>query len=125
MTRHWIVIGALSAALSVALGAFGAHGLKGILPPEALAVYQTGVAYQFVHALGLMLTGVIAAGARPVPALQWAGWCMLAGTVLFSGSLYLLSVTGLRGIGLVTPFGGVALIVAWLLLAIGGLKVGR
>lgn len=119
MTRQWICIGAFSAAMSVALGAFGAHGLKGHLPPESLKAFETGVQYQFYHSLGLILTGIIVSSDNPSPLLVLAGWLMLAGILLFSGSLYVLSVTGIGGIGIVTPFGGVAFIVAWLLLAIG------
>lgn len=119
MTKQWILIGAFSAALSVALGAFGAHGLKGHLPPEFLKAFETGVQYQFFHSLGLILTGIIVSSDNRRSTLVLAGWLMLTGIVLFSGSLYLLSVTGIRGIGMVTPVGGVAFIVAWLLLAIG------
>lgn len=122
MTKRLLSIGAIGAALSVILGAFGAHALKSRLPPETLATFQTGVQYQFYHCLGLMLIGVIAQFSRPSAALKAAGWCMLAGILLFSGSLYLISFTGIRSFGMITPFGGIAFIVAWLLLAFGVLK---
>lgn len=118
MHRGFIFLGAVSAALAVTLGAFGAHVLGPRLSPELLAVYQTGVDYHFVHALGLLLTGIAAAGLGGSLALRLAGWLMLGGTVLFSGSLYLLAVTGLRWLGAITPFGGTAFILAWALLAL-------
>jgi uncharacterized membrane protein YgdD (TMEM256/DUF423 family) len=125
MTRRWISIGAFSAALSVALGAFGAHGLKEYLAPESLRTFETAVQYQFYHSLGLIFVGVIVPAAKPPSTLVPVGWLMLAGILLFSGSLYLLSLTGIRGIGIVTPFGGVAFIVAWLLLAFGILRQSK
>jgi len=122
MTRLWISIGAFSAAVAVTLGAFGAHGLKGHLTAAALQTFQTGVSYQFYHSLGLILIGVIVPTSRPSVMLSAAGWLMLAGILLFSGSLYLLSTTGIRSIGIITPFGGLSLIVAWLMLAFGILR---
>lgn len=119
MTRILIAAGAIGAALSVMLGAFGAHALKSRLPPEILATFQTGVQYQFYHALGLILIGIIAQFTRASAILTAAGGLMLAGILLFSGSLYVICLTGLRGFGLVTPVGGVAFIAAWLLLAVG------
>ena len=122
MTRFLMCSGAVSAALSVALGAFAAHGLKTRLAADMLAVFQTGVQYQFYHSLGLMLIGLVAYVLKPSSLLTSAGLLMLAGILLFSGSLYVLSTTGIRGIGIVTPFGGAAFIAAWLLLAVGILR---
>ena len=122
MTKRWISVGAFSAALSVILGAFGAHGLKGYLPPASLKAFETAVQYQFYHSLGLILVGIIIPAAKPSSTLVPVAWLMLAGILLFSGSLYILSLTGIRGIGIVTPFGGVAFILAWLLLAFGILR---
>lgn len=119
MTRMLIAAGAIGAALSVMLGAFGAHALKSRLPPEILATFQTGVQYQFYHALGLILIGIIAQFTRASAILTASGALMLAGILLFSGSLYVICLTGLRGFGLVTPIGGVAFSAAWLLLAVG------
>lgn len=115
--RFFLIAGALSAALAVVLGAFGAHGLRGRLPADLLAIYQTGCQYHVYHALGLLAVGLLGLHLPASTALRVSGWLMLAGTVLFSGSLYLLAITGQRWLGAVTPLGGVAFIVAWLLLA--------
>ena len=118
MDRAFFTIGAVLGALGVAAGAFGAHALKGRLTPEMLAVFETGVRYQLIHALALL--AVAWAGTRwSSPAISVAGWLFVAGTFLFSGSLYALCLTGIRGLGAVTPFGGVAFIMAWLALAWG------
>lgn len=122
MHKVFIVTGALAAALAVALGAFGAHALKARLAPELLAVYQTAVQYHFYHALGLALVGFALVHWPESAWARAAGWTMLAGIALFSGSLYLLSLTGQRWLGAVTPLGGLAFIAAWVLLAIGVLK---
>jgi uncharacterized membrane protein YgdD (TMEM256/DUF423 family) len=118
VSRRWVAIGALSAAVAVAAGAFGAHALKARLGPDALAVWETAARYQMYHALALVALGPIAQAWR-APALHAAGWLFVAGTVLFSGSLYLLVLTGVRGLGAVTPVGGVALIGGWLCIAWG------
>ena len=117
MPRILITAGALSAALSVALGAFAAHALKSRMPPEALAVFQTGVQYQFYHSLGLILVGILTQRHKESRLLTAAGILMAVGILLFSGSLYALSTTGIRNIGIITPIGGVAFIAACLLLA--------
>jgi uncharacterized membrane protein YgdD (TMEM256/DUF423 family) len=123
MDRPFFALGAISAAIAVAAGAFGAHALKARLPPDLLAVFETGVRYHLFHALGLL--AVAWAAARfPGPAVAWAGWLLVAGTVLFSGSLYALALTGLRGLGAVTPLGGVAFIAGWALLAWAALRSG-
>jgi uncharacterized membrane protein YgdD (TMEM256/DUF423 family) len=121
MDRTFLALGAISAAISVAAGAFGAHALKVRLAPDLLAVFETGARYQLFHALGL----VAAAWAWtrfPGPAVAWAGWLFVAGTVLFSGSLYVLTLTGVRALGAVTPFGGVAFIAGWLALAAAAVR---
>jgi uncharacterized membrane protein YgdD (TMEM256/DUF423 family) len=115
--RFFLIVGALSAALAVMLGAFGAHGLRGRLPADLLAIYHTGCQYHVYHALGLLAVGLLSLHVPASGALRASGWLMLAGTVLFSGSLYLLAVTGQRWLGAITPLGGVAFIAAWLLLA--------
>ena len=104
------------------LGAFGAHGLKTKLTAEMLAVYQTGVHYHLFHALGLLVIGIVATQIVDSVYLKWAGWLMLAGIILFSGSLYMLSVVGLRWLGMVTPFGGMAFIAAWALFVLAIIK---
>jgi len=115
--RLFIVLGCIAALLAVALGAFGAHGLKTRIAPEWMSVYKTGVEYHFYHALGLILVGLTAWRLPESGCLRAAGWAMLAGLLLFSGSLYLLSVTGLSWLGAVTPFGGLAFLAAWGLFA--------
>ena len=120
--RPLIAAGALLAFLGVVLGAFGAHALKPRIDAELFAVYQTGVQYHLVHAIGIILVGILANG---LPISKWlpiAGWTMVGGVLVFSGSLYGLSLTGMRAVGAITPVGGVALLVAWLLLAVGVAK---
>jgi len=120
--KTFLVLGALCAMLAVMLGAFGAHALRSRLPPELLAVFHTGVQYHFWHALGLLAIGLVllhAPGSAPV---RWAGWLMLAGIVVFSGSLYVLSISGARWLGAITPLGGLSFIAAWALLAWGVLR---
>jgi uncharacterized membrane protein YgdD (TMEM256/DUF423 family) len=110
--RLFFFLGSLSAGIAVALGAFGAHALKARLSPEMLAVYDTGVRYQMFHALALL--AVAWAGTRwPGSLVTTSGWLFVAGTVLFSGSLLALSLTGVRGLGAITPIGGVAWLVGW------------
>jgi len=113
-------------ALAVGIGAFGAHGLRGKISPDLLEIYETGVKYHFYHALALLALGLA------VPALWQSKWAPLAGgawtigILIFSGSLYLLAITGVRWLGAITPIGGVAFILGWvfLLLAAGTLKQG-
>ena len=107
-----MAIGAVSAAISVAAGAFGAHGLRGKISDEMLAVFETGARYQMYHALGLILIGIVLIN-RPSSALNTAGWLMTAGTILFSGSLYGLALGGPRFLGPITPLGGTAFMIAW------------
>jgi uncharacterized membrane protein YgdD (TMEM256/DUF423 family) len=116
MDRLFFSIGALSALISVAAGAFGAHALRTRLSPEYLAVFETAARYQMYHALGLLAVAW-AVGRWPGALTQWAGWLFLAGTVLFSGSLYALALTGARWLGAITPLGGIAFLGGWLLLA--------
>jgi uncharacterized membrane protein YgdD (TMEM256/DUF423 family) len=116
MDRTFLSLGALSAALAVAAGAFGAHALKARLAPDLLAVFDTGARYHLFHALGLLAVAW-AASRFPGALVAWAGWLLVAGTVLFSGSLYALALTGVRALGAVTPLGGVAFIAGWLCLA--------
>ncbi len=120
--RLFLAAGAASAAVAVAAGAFGAHALRARLEPRMLEIFETGARYQMFHALALLLVAVIwglpGSGAGVTPRLAAAsGWCFLAGTVLFSGSLYALALTGIRALGAVTPLGGVLFIAGWFLLA--------
>lgn len=114
---NWIIAaGAINGALAVIAGAFGAHGLKAKLAPELLATWHTGAEYHMYHALALVLVGAIAA-AQPQAALTGPAVALLTGIVIFSGSLYLLALTGVKTLGAVTPIGGLAFIVGWLWLA--------
>jgi uncharacterized membrane protein YgdD (TMEM256/DUF423 family) len=122
MARTFFLAGALAGLVGVAFGAFGAHGLRGRLSPEMLAVFETGVRYQMYHALALILTGAMMdRGVVTGRAIAAAGWLFLAGIVLFSGSLYLLAVTGITVLGAITPIGGVAFLLGWACLAIATL----
>lgn len=118
MDRVFLGVGAVSAGLAVALGAFAAHGLRARLSPEALQTFETGARYHMYHALALLLVAW-ALTRWPGPAVHAAGWLFIAGTVLFSGSLYLLATTGVRALGAITPLGGFAFILGWLALAWG------
>jgi uncharacterized membrane protein YgdD (TMEM256/DUF423 family) len=120
---RWGLIGAVLAGLGVALGAFGAHGLKARLTADLLAVFETGVRYQIYHAFALLAVAWVAQTGSPGP-VRWAGWCFLLGTVLFSGSLYTLALTGIRRFGAVTPLGGLLFLAGWVLLALGFARRG-
>ncbi|MCB9067532.1 MAG: DUF423 domain-containing protein [Calditrichae bacterium] len=122
MAKTFIILGSINMFLTVALGAFGAHGLKGRLSADLMAVYQTAVQYHGMHALGLLLIGIIAHWLGQSALINWAGWLLLTGIVLFSGSLYTMSFTGIRMLGAITPFGGVAFLAGWLLLALAAWK---
>jgi len=112
MDRLLLALGAISAGVAVAAGAFGAHGLKARVSPEMLAVFETGARYQMYHALGLA-AAAWAASRWPGAAAGWAGGLFLAGTAIFSGSLYALALGAPRWLGAVTPIGGVAFLAGW------------
>jgi uncharacterized membrane protein YgdD (TMEM256/DUF423 family) len=118
--KTFLLAGALAAFLAVALGAFGAHGLRGRLAPDMLAVFETGVRYHMYHALAILITGLIAARLDGW-LIQTAGWAFVLGIVIFSGSLYLLAITGVTMWGAVTPIGGLAFLVGWACLIAAGL----
>jgi uncharacterized membrane protein YgdD (TMEM256/DUF423 family) len=120
--KVFLILGGFNAALVVLLGAFGAHGLKARMTAEMLAVFQTGIHYHLFHALGLLAVGMVAAQISDSAYLRWSGWLMLVGIILFSGSLYVLSVSGLHWLGMVTPFGGISFIVAWILFVVAIVK---
>jgi uncharacterized membrane protein YgdD (TMEM256/DUF423 family) len=119
--RLFFFLGGMSAGIAVALGAFGAHALKTHLSPEMLAVYETGVRYQMFHALALLAVAW-ACTRWPGSVVKASGWLFVVGTVLFSGSLYALALTGVRGLGAVTPIGGVAWLIGWGCLAWAAIK---
>jgi uncharacterized membrane protein YgdD (TMEM256/DUF423 family) len=115
--RLALVLAAVLLFVAVGAGAFGAHALKARLAPDLLAVYQTAVQYHFWHALGLLAVGILLAHRPDSVALATAGWMLVAGVLLFAGSLYALALTGSRGFGAVAPLGGAALLAAWAVLA--------
>lgn len=116
MQRKFMIIGAIMAMLSVAIGAFGAHMLEPIVGEDAMKVYETGVQYHMAHALGIILIAIAAGIWGDSRKLAWAGWLLFAGIILFSGSLYVLTVTGIKLLGAITPIGGVAFIAGWICL---------
>jgi uncharacterized membrane protein YgdD (TMEM256/DUF423 family) len=120
--KLFLSVGAFAAALGVALGAFGAHALKSRLSADMLGVWQTAVQYHLWHALGLVAIGLLAQHLPESGVLRLAGWLMLAGILLFSGSLYVLALSGMRWLGAVTPFGGACFIAGWLALAYAVLR---
>ena len=122
--KVFVLVGSLSAFVGVALGAFGAHGLKNKVAMDMLKVWETAVLYHLVHALGLIFVGLLCFVLPDVPAVRYAGWTLLAGTVLFSGSLYLLVLTGSKPLGIITPLGGVAFLAGWLILAVAAWQNG-
>jgi len=118
---NWFATGAVAAGIGVALGAFGAHGLRGRISPDVMAIFETGVRFHMYHALALLAVGW-AASRSSGHAVQVAGWSFVAGIVVFSGSLYLLAVTGARGFGAITPVGGIAFLAGWTALALAALR---
>ena len=123
MTKTILMTAAASLALAVAIGAFGAHGLKPRLSEEMMQVYKTGVEYHFYHALGLLLIGILSASMQS-GLLNWSALFLGLGIILFSGSLYLMAVTGIRWLGAITPLGGISFITGWALLFIAVWKNG-
>jgi len=113
--KLFLAAGSLAALAAVVLGAFGAHALKTHLSAEMLAVWHTGVEYHVYHALGLLAVGLVATQLPESALLKWSGWLMLAGIVLFSGSLYALALSGERWLGAITPIGGLGFLAAWVL----------
>jgi len=119
--QNIVLAGAVFMALAVSLGAFGAHGLKKVLSPEMLAIYKTGVEYQFYHALGLLFIGLIGFQLKS-KFISWAGTLLTLGIIIFSGSLYVLALSGIKGLGAITPLGGVSFIAGWVCLALAFVK---
>jgi uncharacterized membrane protein YgdD (TMEM256/DUF423 family) len=124
MSNLFIGLGALSAFISVAAGAFGAHALKQVLDTDMLAVYHTAVDYQFFHSIGLIVIGILHK-VSPRQSHSFSASAMLAGIILFSGSLYILSTTGIKWLGMITPAGGICFLAAWLVLALAYLAGGQ
>jgi uncharacterized membrane protein YgdD (TMEM256/DUF423 family) len=122
LVRWFLILGGLNAGVAVILGAFGAHALKARLSSDMLAVFQTGVQYHFYHALGLFAVAFAASQLPDSALVRWSGLTMVFGILLFSGSLYVLSLTGQRGFGAITPVGGVGFLVAWILLVAAAVR---
>lgn len=121
--RFFVSLGSINALLAVALGAFGAHLLKNQVTPDLLIVWEKGTRYQMYHGLGLILTGILQQQFPGAVQLRWVGWVFFAGILLFSGSLYIMTLTGVRALGAITPIGGICFLVGWTRLAfIGGKK---
>lgn len=116
--KRFLVIGIVNAIFCIILGAFGSHIIKNIVTSEMLTVWNTGITYQMFQTIALILAGLFLYKIPNSRALKWSGWLSLIGIVFFSGSLYLLSVTGLKILGPITPLGGVLFIIAWILLVI-------
>ena len=123
MAQLFITLASLSGMLAVVFGAFGAHALKGKLDDQALKVFETAVQYHFYHTFALLVVGVIALNQPQTVLLKSSGWSFVIGILVFSGSLYLLSLTGVRWLGAITPLGGLALIAGWACLAATGWKL--
>lgn len=121
MVANWFAAGAVFCGLGVVLGAFGAHGLRERMTADMLVVFETGVRYHFIHALALFVVAW-AASRWPGPLVSAAGWLFVAGIAIFSGSLYVLSVSGIRWLVAITPIGGLCMIVGWALLAVAALR---
>ena len=119
--KLFLTLGSISGALAVMIGAFGAHGLKDKLCDQMLSIYKTGVEYHFYHTLALLAIGLMALYFKS-PLLTASGWAMTAGIVIFSGSLYALSISGVKILGAITPIGGLFFIVGWVLLVVAILK---
>ncbi|HET7657001.1 MAG TPA: DUF423 domain-containing protein [Bacillales bacterium] len=119
--KVFVSLGSIMAFLGVAIGAFGAHSLKNVLTEKWAGVYETGVHYHLIHALGIILIGILVEK-FPGALMNWAGWLLFAGILLFSGSLYVLSITKINVIGAITPIGGVAFLAGWVLVVIAVLK---
>lgn len=119
MNKNWFFVGCILMALTVALGAFGAHGLKNILVAnQRMDTFETGVKYQFYHVFGILIACLVASQFGQTNLIQWACWLFLVGIIIFSGSLYVLSLTNIRWLGAITPLGGVCFIAGWVSLGL-------
>ncbi len=120
--KLFLTAGAISGALAVLLGAFGAHLLKKMIAPDMLEVYQTGIHYQFYHTFALMGVGILM-NFKPTKTLKWSGYLFIAGIIIFSGFLYLLAISGIKSLGMIVPIGGLTLVLAWIFLLVHILKI--
>ena len=118
-SKSLLITGSILLALAVGLGAFGAHIVQDMLTPDRFEVYKTAVEYHFYHALGLLILGAVSIKIEESKWLRWSGYCLLSGIVIFSGSLYFLTLTDTGWLGMITPIGGFAFILGWVFFAIG------
>lgn len=121
-SKYLLISGSLFMVLAVGFGAFGAHIVQELLTPDRFDVFKTAVEYHFYHAIGLLILGLISQRIESSKWIQWSGYCMIAGIVIFSGSLYILTLTDTSWLGAVTPLGGFAFILGWVFLILGVLK---
>lgn len=119
--KLFLIIGIINGFLAVALGAFGAHGLEGKVSEKMLGIWEKAVNYQMFHTMALLITGLLTAKIQSVSML-WAGWLFFAGILLFSGSLYLYSTTGIKSLAMITPFGGLTFLAGWIMLGYAVVK---
>ena len=120
--KLFLTAGAISGALAVLLGAFGAHLLKQVILPDMLEVYKTGIQYQFYHTFALLGAGTLM-NFKPTKTLKWSGYLFIAGITIFSGFLYLLAITGIKAFGMIVPIGGLMLVAAWICLLVHILNI--
>ena len=120
--KIFLKAGAISGALAVLLGAFGAHILKTLIAPEMLEVYKTGIQYQFYHAFALLVTGLLMKF-NPSQTLKWSGYLFIAGIIVFSGFLYLLAISGIKAFGMIVPIGGLMFVAGWICLLVHILRI--
>lgn len=119
MKKNWFLVGCILMALTVALGAFGAHGLKNVLVAnQRMDTFETGIKYQFYHVFGILIACLVASQVGQTNLIEWACWLFLVGIIVFSGSLYVLSLTNIRWLGAITPLGGVCFIAGWVSLGL-------
>ncbi|SET61057.1 Uncharacterized membrane protein YgdD, TMEM256/DUF423 family [Nitrosomonas marina] len=123
MPKPFLLLGAINTFLCIALGAFGAHGLKSVLTDDMQTIFHTGLQYHLYHSFGLLIIGLLLIHYAKSRLIELSGWLMLLGIILFSFNLYMLSLTEIRAFGIITPFGGFSYIVSWVVLAIALWKV--
>lgn len=119
--KIFLIIGVINGFLAVALGAFGAHGLEGKISDHAITIWEKAVTYQMFHTVVILIIGMLVTQIQQ-PSVHWAGWLFLVGIVLFSGSLYTYAVTGTKFLAMITPFGGIVFLIAWIALGYSVLK---
>ncbi len=122
MLKLFLMLGSINMFLAVGLGAFGAHGLQPKLSERMFEIYQTGVQYHMIHAIGILIIAFAADRLGNPAMLSWAGWSMFLGIIFFSGSLYILSISGVKVLGAITPIGGVLFMLGWILLAVAAFR---